>query len=282
MNTLRNLCLPAVLFNVLFLAMTGIAVGKTIEIPFVPANFTSPTNLANQYWPLAMGTSFAYMAQAEDECEFNKLTVTSDTYPVTAGVLARVVRDQEWVTEVDDDGNCDITTAELAEDTLDYYAQDNAGNIWYLGENTWAWDDETDQCTDEGAWEAGLPATDPEIEPARAGIVMLDNPLPGNRYQQEYLEEEAEDWGAVLRLNASVSIDFGDFGNCLVTKEWTPLEPGEVEHKYYCLNPAGSGLVFIEELKGKTLYVEFIGSDLPGNFPGDGDVNFPAVALGCN
>ena len=55
-----------------------------------------------------------------------------------------------------------------------------------------------------------------------------------------------------------------------------------MEHKYYCLTPAGSGLVFIEELKGKTLYVEYIGANLPGVFPGDGDTNFPATALGCN
>lgn len=90
----------------------------------------------------------------------------------------------------------------------------------------------------------------------------------------------------MLRLNALVSIDQGEYSDCLVTKEWTPLEPGEIEHKYYCLNPApggtGPGLVFIEELKGKTLNVEFIGSSLPGVFPGDSDLNFPADALGCS
>ena len=288
MKTLRNICVPAVLFSILFLVMTGSAVGKTVEIPFDSANFSAPPDpidpIDNQYWPLLVGSSFAYKAETEDECEFNKLTVTDGTYLVEVDVWTRVVRDQEWVTEVDENGECDIATAGLVEDTLDYYAQDMYGNIWYFGEDTWAWDDENEQCTDEGAWEAGLPNDNSEIDPARAGIVMLANPEPGLRYQQEYLEDEAEDWGAVLRLNASVSIDLGEFSNCLVTKEWTPLEPGEIEHKYYC-DPApdgtGPGLVFIEELKGKNLYVELIDS-LPGDFPGDNGVKFPADALGCN
>lgn len=50
-------------------------------------------------------------------------------------------------------------------------------------------------------------------------------------------------------------IDYGDYEECLKTKEWTPLEPGQIEHKYYA---PGVGLVFIEELKEKTVYVELI------------------------
>jgi hypothetical protein len=84
---------------------------------------------------------------------------------------------------------------------------------------------------------------------------MLADPMPGMSYRQEYYEEEAEDMGKVLKLNEKVTIDYGDFEDCLKTKEWTPLAPGEVEHKYYA---PGVGLVFIEELKGKTVKVELI------------------------
>jgi hypothetical protein len=45
-----------------------------------------------------------------------------------------------------------------------------------------------------------------------------------------------------------VSVPYGDFSNVLVTKEWSPLSPGDVEVKYYA---AGVGLVLTEELKGK-------------------------------
>ena len=108
---------------------------------------------------------------------------------------------------------------------------------------------------------------------------MVANRSSGDRYQQEYWEDEAEDWGAVLRLNANVSIDYGDFEACLMTREWTPLEPGEIEHKFYCPEQGGSGpagLMFIEELKGKTVYVEYIGMDFGETAPGEGEP-FPAL-----
>ncbi len=167
----------------------------------------------------------------------------------------------------------------MAEDTLDFYAMEIlTQNVWYFGEVTWSIDEdsctedgEDCECTDEGAWLAG--------DDAEPGIVILGSPTSGDRYQQEYKEEEAEDWGAVLRLNAKVSIDFEDseFEACLMTREWTPLEPGEIEHKFYCPedgNP-GPGLMFIEELKGKTVYVEYVG---PGPFgaPGEGEL-FPQM-----
>jgi hypothetical protein len=65
----------------------------------------------------------------------------------------------------------------------------------------------------------------------------------------------AEDMAKVLRLNAMVSVEYGDFDECLKTKEWTPLDPGVIENKYYA---PGAGLVLIEELKEKTVRVELI------------------------
>ena len=108
---------------------------------------------------------------------------------------------------------------------------------------------------------------------------MLDQPKAGDRYQQEFWEDEAEDWGKVNRLNGSVG---DEYSQCLVTKEWTPLEPGSVEHKYYCLTPEDSGLVFIEELQGKTVKVEFVGAGfdfdpLPGEAGPGTVVDFPAL-----
>jgi hypothetical protein len=85
--------------------------------------------------------------------------------------------------------------------------------------------------------------------------LILAEPRPGVCYQQEYYEDSAEDKAKVLRLNAKVSVEYGDFKNCLKTKESTPLEPGNIEHKYYA---PGTGLVLIEELKEKTVRVELI------------------------
>ena len=82
-------------------------------------------------------------------------------------------------------------------------------------------------------------------------------------------EDKAEDNARVLRLNARVDIDVGTFAGCLKTKEWSPLEHGSIEHKYYC--PSGGGLMLVNELKGGTLRVEFIGNTLPhGHFASSG------------
>jgi hypothetical protein len=162
------------------------------------------------------------------------------------GVDCIVVHDVEWV-YVEDQNDWFLT-----EDTNDWYAWDNSGNVWYFGEETleYLYDDDWNPLgtSDEGSWEA-------DVNGALPGRVMLADPAPGVCYQQEYYEGEAEDMGRVLRLGVSVSIDYGDFDDCLKTKEWTPLERGVIEHKYYA---PGVGLVFIDELKEKTVKVELI------------------------
>lgn len=254
-------------------AFSTVITAKEQAFDISEAGFGNPTLIDNPYWPLVSGSSHIYFAETEDGCEYNKVTVTSDSYDITYSQTTYntlIVRDQEWLSE-----DCDISTAELMEDTWDYYAQDNDGNVWYFGEHTWAVDEDSEICSDDGAWIAGADA-DP-------GIVMMAEPTQGDRYNQEFAEEIAEDRGAVLRLNARISIDndyySGEFENCLMTREWTPLEPGEIEHKFYCPSESGPGLVFIEELKGKTVYVEYIGSsfDVMGDHPpGEFDA-FPAL-----
>jgi hypothetical protein len=99
-----------------------------------------------------------------------------------------------------------------------------------------------------GSWEAG-------VDGAQPGIVMLADPQPGVSYRQEFLAGVAEDMAKVLRLNADVSVPYGNLEDCLETKEWSPLEPGAIEHKFYA---PGVGLVLTEELKGKTFRSELV------------------------
>lgn len=254
--------LTAATIVVAAMSITGGATAANLEIDFDADDFpTSPSIniINNQYWPLIVGMNFVYSAETEDGCEVNQVTITSSTKDGFGApydtIEAREVEDLEWLSE-----ECDGTYV-LMEKTTDRYAQDDHGNIWYLGEDTEAYDEEEDCVTDEGAWEAGE-------DEAEAGIVMLNDPEVGLAYQQEFLEDEAEDMGKVLRLNAYVELEsFGPFTDCLMTKEWTSLERGEIEHKFYC--PAAvPGLVLINELHGKTVRVEYIGNSLPsGVFP---------------
>lgn len=212
---------------------------------FDPANFDSPQD--NIYWPQAIGDTYRYEAEDEDGLIINEITNTGASKEIL-GVTCMVIYDVERI-DVEGVGE------RLLEETYDWYAWDNEGNVWYFGEDTveYLYDDNWDPVgtSTEGSWEAGVGGAEP-------GVVMLADPRPGDSHRQEYYEGEAEDMGKVLSLNASVSVEYGDFDDCLKTKEWTHLEPGTIEHKYYA---PGVGLVFIEELKGKTVYVELVAID---------------------
>jgi len=239
------------------------AYGRNADIPFDAADFLAGAPIDNPYMTLQPGARFVYQARSEDGCEVDMLEVTgntkSDFQGAYSGITAWEVHDRAWLS-----AECDGNYA-LQEDTLDWFAQDHQGNVWYFGEDTTAWDDEANCPSSAGSWQAGRSG-------ARAGIVMLAQPRPGLAYRQEYLKGVAEDKAKVQRLNAKVSIALGDFTECLTTKEWSPLEKGKIETKSYC--PSVGGLVLVEELKGPTLRVEWVGGALPpGNYAAMGACN---------
>lgn len=245
--------------GLLLSAITTAAWSDTLEFDFGAATFSSPTVVDNDYWPLSSLPAAVYFSESDDGCEVSEVIVSGATRSGFAApygdIEAIVVGDREWV-----DAEC---TGEyvLAEATEDWFAQDDDGNVWYLGEDTVAWDDENDCLTSGGAWEAG-------VDGALAGVVILGSPAVGRSYQQEYYAGEAEDRAKVLRLDAPVSIAFGDYDGCMKTKEYTPLSPGEIEHKYYCrLSQGGFGLMLVEEIKGRTRRVEYAGTVLPDSLP---------------
>jgi hypothetical protein len=80
-----------------------------------------------------------------------------------------------------------------------------------------------------GSWLGGVNCAQP-------GIVMNANPQVGDKYRQEYLPGEAEDEAEVVSLTETITAPYGTFNNCVKTKEYTALSPGDVENKYYCAN----------------------------------------------
>lgn len=62
---------------------------------------------------------------------------------------------------------------------------------------------------------------------------MKAAPRPGDSYRQEYYLGEAEDMAVVIARDVSVAVPAGTYDACLQTREWTPLEPGSEEHKFY-------------------------------------------------
>jgi len=77
-----------------------------------------------------------------------------------------------------------------------------------------------------GSWKAG-------VDDAKPGVVMLADPEVGDAYRQEFLLGEAEDVALVVEVDAAASVVYGSFTGCLVTEDFTPLEPGTRELKTY-------------------------------------------------
>ena len=231
------------------LGLAAPAQATTISIPFDAANFSDPLDIDNDYWPLIASTTFVYKGETKDGCEISVFEVTNQTKTILS-VETRVIHDTAYEAE---DCDAPMEDWDKVEETDDWYAQDDAGNIWYFGEDTVDCDE--NGCTPgEGSWEAG-------VDGAEAGIIMLADPKSGLRYRQEYYEDFAQDWGMVMRTNANVNLKRDDavspreWDNCLVIKEWNELEPGSIEQKYYCQDV---GLVAIDEHSGAKLRVELV------------------------
>jgi hypothetical protein len=184
----------------------------------------------NPYFPLVPGTVYHYEAQTEDGMETETAEVLSDTKKIL-GITATIVHDQVFL------------EGSLTEDTFDWYAQNKAGDVWYMGEDTRELEDGTVVST-EGSWEAG-------VNGAKPGIIAWADPSAhvGEEYRQEYLLGVAEDFGKVVAVDQSVTVPFGSFTGCIKTEDRSDLEPDILENKYYCPQ---LGVVREETVKGGT------------------------------
>jgi hypothetical protein len=191
-----------------------------------PGDFSA--RIDNPYLPMRPGSRWVYRETDTDgTVQRVVVNVTKRTRRIANGVRARVVRDT--VTE----------RGRLVEDTFDWYAQDRAGNVWYMGEDTTEYEDGK-PVSKSGSWEAG-------VDGARAGIVMLARPRPGREYRQEYFRGEAEDRARVLSLDDQAEVPAGHYAGVLTTKDWNPLEPDVLEYKLYA---KGVGLVLAVHVSG--------------------------------
>jgi hypothetical protein len=200
-----------------------------------PSNFV--TTIDNRWFPLKPGTGFHYKGVAEDgkTPQTDDMVVTHQTKEIL-GVTCTVVRDI-----VSSHGS-------PIEKTFDWYAQDAAGNVWYMGE------DSRERkhgrfATVSDSWEGGVKGAEP-------GIIMPGNPQPGDEYRQEYYPHYALDQARVLGSGGPVKVPYGSFKSTLATVETAPaLDPGVAERKYYV---AGLGDVKEQTVSGNHEQIQLI------------------------
>jgi hypothetical protein len=179
--------------------------------PLDPATLT--TEIDNPYWPMKVGSRWVFR-ETDAEGSVSRVVVTVlDKTKTIMGAQARVVHDQ-----VTQDG-------EIAEDTYDWYAQDAAGNLWYLGEDTTEYENGKVK-TKEGSWEAG-------VDGALPGIIMPADPQVGMAYREEYYKGHAEDEAAIIGTDAFAVVPAGRFEPGIQTRNTSGIEPDVVEEKVY-------------------------------------------------
>ena len=192
-----------------------------------PANFVGPID--NPYFPLVPGTTFIYKGQTSQGLSRDVFAVTDKTR-VIDGVTCVEVHDSVF------------TNGALTEDTLDWFAQDRDGNVWYFGENTAELVDGL-ITTIDGTFMAGVNGDKP-------GIIMKAHPAVGDFYRQEFSLANAEDNAKTLSITDSITIRFGSFDHCLKSRETTPLEPDLLEDKFFA--PGVGNILTVDEITGET------------------------------
>jgi hypothetical protein len=210
-----------------------------------PGGFVDPANIggsvpANPYWPLTAGSvrRFETLDGNGNVLERITVSVTGATkeieYPSGSGRVFKcaVVRDL-----VEENAGGSYRTKE---DTLDWFAQDTSGNVWYFGEIAQNFED--GELVDlEGSWKAGR-------EGAKPGVVMwfyanTSAQPPQMVYRQEFLLGEAEDIAEFIGFIGALTVRGVAYNDVLKTKEYSPLDPDVFEFKYYA---PGVGVILEE------------------------------------
>jgi hypothetical protein len=174
--------------------------------------------VTNPWFPLTPATTYTYNGVKDGKPSRDVVTVTHRTITI-AGAPCVVVSDRLYL------------AGHLQERTLDYYSQSAKGDVWYFGEDTAELDAHGHVTTMEGTWRAG-------VQGARPGIFMPAHPHVGQTGRPEFYKGHAQDHFRVVAFLGP---------NAMRTEEWTPLEPGVLDHKLYV---RGVGDVLERTVKG--------------------------------
>lgn len=196
-----------------------------------PCQFS--TTIDNPYLPLVPGRTREYRKVTSEGVQDTTITVLADTRTID-GFECVTVRDTVRL------------NGDLLEDTEDWYAQRRDGAVWYFGETARNYEDGYLHDLD-GSWLTGDGGAQP-------GVVMLARPRPGDAYRQEFLLGDAEDAARVVRTDVTVTVPAGTFHDCLLTEDFTPIEPGVVEQKFYA---RGVGLVLEVSASGRNELIRY-------------------------
>jgi hypothetical protein len=184
---------------------------------FERAGFDNPTHIDNKWLPLKPGTQLVYEGSAIVEGRQSRRVVTTvtDLTKVIDGVRTLVIWERDY------------TAGQLSEPELAFFAQDDDGNVWLVGEYPEEYED--GKFDKAPAWISGQKG-------ARAGITMKAEQRPGApSYAQGYAPPPVDfsDRARVYKMDQKTCVPVDCYENVLVTEEFNPGEPGAYQLKYY-------------------------------------------------
>ncbi|HLF75642.1 MAG TPA: hypothetical protein VI524_14900 [Anaerolineales bacterium] len=181
------------------------------------AAFDNPTQINNKYFPMTPGTEYVYDGFTQ---EGNNKIPHSIVFTVT-DLTKEVAGIQTVVAYIVDYSDSELVEAEIA-----FYAQDNDGNVWFMGEYPEVY--EYGEVVEAPSWIPGLKG-------AKAGIVMKADPQLG-------MPSYAQGWGPAVNWNdrgrvvasgEQVCVPTGCYEDVLVTEEFSNQNPGAAQVKHY-------------------------------------------------
>jgi hypothetical protein len=191
---------------------------------FNPDSFARSTQIDNPWMPLKPGTRFVYEGTSVEDDG----TTVPHRVEVNVTDLTKVIGGVRSVVTWDLDYSADA----LVEAELAFYAQDDAGNLWRMGEYPEEYE--------EGKFVAA-PTWIHGFQDARAGIMMKADPQPGTpSYAQGWAPAvHWTDRGQVDQMTRSC-VPVECYEEVLVIAESSQAEPDAQQLKYYA---RGVGLV---------------------------------------
>src|SRR5919112_117112 len=185
---------------------------------FDPTDFDNSTTVDNKWFPLKPGEHSVFEGSAIDDGQRisrRVLTTVTDLTKEINGVNTIVVWERDY------------SDGELVEAELAFFAQDNYGNVWHMGE----YPEEYEEGEFEKApgWLAGLKG-------ASAGIAMRAQPRLGTpSYAQGYAPPPINwvDRGKVYKVGKKSCVPIDCYDEVLVIEEFERNKPGAFQLKYY-------------------------------------------------
>lgn len=193
--------------------------GSTVSVEDYDRDlFGDSANVNHRWYPLQPGHRLDYRGSSLDEGErlhHGVTIIVTDLTKVIDGVENVVVWERDY------------SDGELVETELALFAQDDAGNIWHMGEYPEEWEDgEFDKAP---AWVHGIAG-------ATAGITIPADPRTGTPDYAQGFAPKPINWidrGRVYRTGERTCVPESCYSDVVVVEEFERTIPEAFQDKYY-------------------------------------------------